>query len=55
MMNKNVPKVLVETWISLVRNKECSEKVQTRSLQKLTDALGSAEGVATYMRQHNIK
>lgn len=55
MANKDVPKVLVETWISLARNKESSKEVQTRALRNLTNALGSTEAIAAYMKQHKIK
>jgi len=55
MTNKDVPKVLVETWIALARNKECSKEVKKRALQNLINTLGSAEGIAAYINQHNIK
>jgi len=54
-VNKDVPKALVETWISLARNKELSKEIQTRALQNLTNTLGSVEAIAAYMKQHNIK
>jgi len=55
VLNKEVPKVLVETWISLARNNECSPEVKTKALKSLTNSLGSVEKIAAYMKRHNIK
>ena len=55
IVNKEAPKALIETWISLARNKECSKEVQTRALQNLTKSLGSVEEIAAYMKRNNIK
>jgi len=55
VLNREVPKVLVETWISLARNKESTDEVRTKVLSMLTNSLGSVEEIAIYMKQHNIK
>ena len=54
VVNREVPKALIETWISLARNKKCSKEVQTRALMNLTKSLGSVEAISTYMKLHNI-
>ena len=55
VLNREVPKVLVETWISLARNKESTDEVRTKVLSMLTNSLGSVEEIAIYMKRHNIK
>ena len=55
VLEKEVPKVLVQTWISLARNADCSNEVRNRALSMLKDALGSPENIAAYMKKHSIK
>ena len=43
VVEKDIPRVLVQTWISLVRNEESSDEVRTRALTMLKGALGSSE------------
>lgn len=54
-LSKEVPKVLVETWISLARNNECNEEVRIKALRSLANSLGSVKEIAAYMKRHNIK
>ncbi len=55
VLNREVPTVLVETWISLARNEETTDEVRTKALSMLTNSLGSVEDIAAYMKRHNIK
>lgn len=54
-LNKEIPKVLVETWIYLARNDECDKEVRTKALQNLISSIGSVEKVTDYMKRHKIK
>jgi len=55
LLNKEIPKVLVQTWVSLARSSEASDEVKIRALSMLKQALGSPENIASYMKKHNIK
>jgi len=50
-----VPKLLIETWISLVRNNETSQEVRTRALTMLREKVGTPDQISDYMKKHDIK
>lgn len=54
-MNKELPVVLVKTWMDLVRSKEASEEVRQRALSMLNRAFNSNEDIAIYMKKHGLK
>ena len=52
-MNKEVPLVLVQTWITLARQSNDTE-AQKRAIQMLKEKIGTTEQIIAYMRKHNI-
>lgn len=54
-MKKDLPVVLVKTWMDLVRCKEASEEVRQRALSMLNRAFNSNEDIAIYMKKHGLK
>lgn len=55
MKDKEPPKILVETWISLARNSEQDKEITARALKMLREKIGTPEDILRYMKKHNIK
>jgi|TARA_B110000211_G_scaffold28542_1_gene28930 hypothetical protein len=51
---KELPVVLVKTWIELARNNNGNAKVQTRALSMLRKKVGSPEKIKYFMQNNNI-
>lgn len=54
-MSKELPVVLVRTWIELAKSNDTDREVKNHALSMLLKAFGSHENIATYMKKHNIK
>lgn len=52
-MNNNPPRVLVETWLSLIAQGESGE-VRTRAQSMLLGAFDTTEELVNYCRDHSI-
>lgn len=55
VIDKEMPKILVETWIALARSSEADQEVKMRALSMLKDAFESPQHIAEYMKKHRIK
>lgn len=51
---KEVPVLLVKTWIGLIKSKEVDLKVKERALSMLHEKIGTPEQVVLYMKKHKI-
>ena len=49
---KEAPKVLIDTWIVLSRNKEC--EVQVVAQRKLMNYFGSVQALSEYISENNM-
>ena len=54
-MSKEMPVVLVKTWIDLARNNSANQGIQKRALTMLKSAFESNEHIVEYMKKHGIK
>jgi hypothetical protein len=54
-MHKEVPVMLIQTWIYMARNEFANPKVKKRALFMLIETLGSNENIALYMRANGLK
>ncbi|MBO9488957.1 hypothetical protein J7384_01150 [Endozoicomonas sp. G2_1] len=47
------PKVLVETWVNIIRSSE-NQSARERAKDMLLGAFGDMQSVATYMRENGL-
>lgn len=54
-MKKELPVVLVTTWIELARSDDTDQEVKNHALSMLIKAFGTNENIVNYMKKHDLK